>query len=1143
MSAAHLVVVRNPFHPAAGRELREVPAGATLESLAPKLAAQPFIVMLNGEAVLRAGWSRSVAADDIVTVVFLPRGGGDGSNPLKIVLMVALAVYAGPMANAMLGAELAGTAAIGSITFGQIAAAGISFVGNALINAVVGTPKAPSNLQAASLAAPSPTYSLQAQGNLARLDQAIPVQYGRLCAYPDFAAQPYLEFAGNEQYLYQLLCVGAGEYDIEQVRIEDTSIDSWEEVETEVIAPHGACTLFPTNVDTSGEVSGQELDGTAAATYSQTGTTLTVTETAHGRSVGQTVYLDFTSGSATDGAYSIATTPTADTFTVTAASATTSGNVTVQSFLGPFVANAAGTDANALGLDFVMGRGLYYANDAGGLDAQTIAWTVEAREIDDSGSPVGSWAVLGDETMTAGTTTPQRVSRRYSVAAARYEVRVRRTNVKQTDSRYGHEISWAGLRGYLPETRDYGDVTLIAIKARATNNLSMQASRKINVIATRKLQPWTGSAFGTLASTRSIAWALANACCDSTWGAGLPEARVDLDGLLALDATWTARGDHFDGRFDSTISFWEALTKIARAGRAYPYMQGGVVRFARDEAATVPVALYSMRNIVRGSFQVQYLTPHEQMADAVDVAYFDETAWQMRRVQAKLPDSTAAKPAKVDLFGVINRDHAFREGMFEAACNRYRRKLIRFATDMEGFIPSFGDLIAIAHDMPQWGQTAEVSAVTTGANLITYSEKFSSWTGAATITSDSAASPAGTLTADTIADTDAALYQSKLTTYYAAGLSGLPMVAVLRVKKDSTPKATRFAMLRLWSYGTGSNQYIDLAFDTSTGATNVLTVGANAVYIGSGAIDSGDFWTFWIAGKVTHASLTGYGYYIYPAVGASAGTWAYSPTVTGSIVAWGAQLELASTPGPYVPTTSVIRPNVSVLTLTEPLTWTEGAAHYLGLRQRNGSIDGPIAVLPGGSTYDVVPNVEPSATPYTGQAEERTHAVFGAGETWRQPARVLAVRPRGLDQVEIECINEDDSVHTAEDGETAPATTYSQLATLYTAPVVEDLRGWSMPGYPEKMVLSWKPAPGAEHYLVEQSSDGATWTRTGEPRTANYTGVALYGSATLLRVAAVGLTRGPWVEIAYGGLADYMWNAVDTTLMWSATSTDAMWRY
>jgi hypothetical protein len=74
------------------------------------------------------------------------------------------------------------------------------------------------------------------------------------------------------------------------------------------------------------------FDGTSNATnltgtYSQTGTTVTVTITGHGYITGNSAFLDFTSGTAVDGDYTVTVTD-ANTFTVTQASRTTSGNVT-----------------------------------------------------------------------------------------------------------------------------------------------------------------------------------------------------------------------------------------------------------------------------------------------------------------------------------------------------------------------------------------------------------------------------------------------------------------------------------------------------------------------------------------------------------------------------------------------------------------------------------------------------------------------------------------------------------------------------------------------------------------------------------------------------------------------------------------------
>lgn len=945
MPHAVLVRVNNPFAPMRDREVRALSARGQIRACAPQ-TRRPFIIQRNGVSVLRKDWDQPVERGDIITVVVLPQGGGGGSNPLRIVLMLAVAFfapYAAGFLNSALGLGL-GVSGMSVLT------GAIGLVGNMLVNALIPPPKPPTPQQAQSLASPSPTYNLQAQGNMARLDSAIPAHYGRMIAYPDFAAMPYAEYAGNEQYLYQLFCLGQGYYDIEAVRIEDTPIANFEEIEYEVVPPGGSVRLFPSNVITSVEVAGQEAAGkVTGATYDQPGTTtITVTKTAHGFAVGKQVYLDFTSGTAPDGGYIIDTVPTANTFTVVAAaSATTSGNVEIQPYLGPFTANAATTQANTIGIDIILPRGLYYANANGGLDAVTISWAVELRKIDDAGAPVGSWAVVGSESLNLSTTTPQRYSYRYGVTSGRYEARLRRTNTKQTDAKYGNDLVWGGLRAYLPDNRQYGAVTLIAMRMKASNNLSQQASRKVNVIATRKLRTWNGTGWTAPAATRSIAWAFADAAQNTIYGGRLADNRIDLAGLLALHNTWESRGDHFDARFDNTLALWEALSKIAAAGRARPFMQGGILYVARDQSNTLPVALYSMRNIIRGSFNIEYIMPSEDTADAVEVSYFDKVAWQPRRVPAALAGSASANKAKIDLFGVVDREHAYREGLYQAASNKYRRRLIKFSTEMEGFIPALLDPIAIQHDMPQWGQFAEA-------------------------------------------------------------------------------------------------------------------------------------------------------------------------------VAWDAANK--------------------VLTLSEPLAWTAGQTHYIGLRAKDGGLEGPITVTPGTSDYQVVLDTVPTNTPYTGSDYERTHVVFGWGETWRQPARVISVTPRGLHQVEILAVNEDASVHTADVGVTAPAVSSSQLSNLYTTPVVLGLTVRSSSSDVNAMLLSWQPAQGADHYLIEQSSGDGTWTRCGDTAAANFVARAIYGNSTFLRVAAVGMTRGPWVTVSYASGADYMWAANDADLMWNATDTTLMWK-
>lgn len=882
---ALVTVCRDPFRPSNHRTLTVVRRRRRLRNLAPRTGL-PVVCQLNGQWISRTAWNRRVQDGDCVIFVTLPRGGG-GSNPLRIILMIVVMIvawYAAPfVAGAMGVTSAAGVAVVQGV---------IGMVGGMLVNALVPPPTASAASQSNALASGSPTYSIGAQGNQARVGQPIPVMYGRHLTYPDFAAMPYTEYAGNEQYLYQLFCIGHGDYEIEAIRIEDTPISGFEEIDYEIVPPGGNVTLFPTAVTTSIEVSGQEA---------LTGNTL-----------------------------------------------------------GPFVANDAETEANAIAVDVVMSRGMYFANDDGGLTAVTISWKVEAQLIDDDGVAVGAWFALGTHSETKATSTPQRFSTKYSVPAGRYQVRLTRLDTKQTGSRYGHELDWYGLRAYLPGTQTYGNVTLVAMKMRATNNLSSQASRKVNMIATRKLQTWnptTGWSAETV-PTRSIAWALAD-ICRAEYGADLPDSRIDLQGLYDLDAVWAARGDTFNNVFDSQSTISEALTITARAGRAIWFQQGGIVHVVRDGPATIPVALFSQRNIVKGSFKIDYLMPNESTADCVDVAYFDENVWKWRTVRATLPSGTSDKPATVKLIGVTNRQQAWKEGMYTAACNKYRRRLPTFASEMEGFIPTLADLVAVQHDLPKWGQS-------------------------------------------------------------------------------------------------------------------------------------------------------------------------------GEIVAW--------------------NPATKEAVVSEPLDWSAGGAHVLAFRGRDGSPLGPFAATAGTSAHRVIltdwdvsgtfwnDGVTDKHMPDVSGDRERSHYVFGPANAQYIRCRLVAMQPKTQETATLECVVESDYVHTADTG-VAPGASAWQLPSQFTSPMVIGLTARSMPDDIDVMLLSWQPAPGAEHYLIEQSNGDGSWVRCGETSAAGYTVRAIYASATLVRVAAVGLTRGPWIQINYAGVADYMWVAGDDAdPMWvEGDDTEIMW--
>ena len=93
------------------------------------------------------------------------------------------------------------------------------------------------------------------------------------------------------------------------------NIDTWTEFDgTKADDVNAKLLVATTDIDPATSVS---------ATYEQSGTTITITKTDHGYSVGDFVVIDFTAGSATDGNYEIQTVPNANTFTVTASASAT----------------------------------------------------------------------------------------------------------------------------------------------------------------------------------------------------------------------------------------------------------------------------------------------------------------------------------------------------------------------------------------------------------------------------------------------------------------------------------------------------------------------------------------------------------------------------------------------------------------------------------------------------------------------------------------------------------------------------------------------------------------------------------------------------------------------------------------------------
>lgn len=620
----------------------------------------PTVLEINGEAVLRKSWSRRrIAANDNVRFVSYPLGGGNNTAKQIIGLTALIAVSA--------FAFWAGPALFGAGTFGALATtAAIGIGGSLLINALVAPKAGATNTPSATQ---DQIYSVQAQGNTAKLGQPLPVWYGRLKAYPDFAATPWGEFVGNDQWLNVLLSTTMGSMAYEALYLDDTVFwtpgggisTSFPGAQVAFYEPGQTVTLFPTNVDQSIEVSGQQTN--------------------NGSGVEPGQYYD--------GALPASYGPP----------------------LGPFVANPAGTQAQSLAIDLVWPGGCFTVDSDNNIGYANVTLKAEYAPCDDVGTSTGPFATLFEVTRQFASTSPIRDSIKVDVTPGRYLVMLSRRGANTQNTSVSNSVSWAGLRSFLKGSNSFADVSTIAIRLKALQ--STQGSYKFGVLGTRKLPVWTGSTF-ELQATRSNAWAFLDAVTNAQYGSGLSIAKVDFNAVVNHAVGCASRGDTFDYRVSTAIAVPEILDKILTASRARHFWLGDTVSIVRDEWRDVPTMLLTDREIVRDSTQVSFTMLGDEDPDAVIVEYIDENTWLPAQVQyppnSVIFTSENAEVKRID--GIVNREQAFRECAFYYLQALYRRENVQIGVEYEGRAITFGSVVRVQSELPQsYGYSGAVSGV------------------------------------------------------------------------------------------------------------------------------------------------------------------------------------------------------------------------------------------------------------------------------------------------------------------------------------------------------------------------------------------------------------------------------------------------
>lgn len=771
-----VLLAPHPF--TAHTQQHDVPAGLTvadiLRQLCPDTALAKHIhADLNGYGVPPGFWPRlRPKAGTVLRFTLVPMGGGgSGSkNPLRTVLSLAMIAASPLIAGTVAG--ILGPAAEGTflgINLGRLVATGVNLVSRLALNALA----PPGRPRLAGLQKESPTLFLQGARNQATPFGRVPRVLGKHRFVPPLGALPYTETVGDEQYLRMLFIWGYGPLRIGELKIGETPIEAFEDIEIETrqgYADDAPITLYTDSVlQNDLQIALKNSDGYALRTTEAAADEISVDVTLpHGL-----LTFDGSGGRAgTSVTVEVQYAPTGTSdWSAPALSYTALAAATVTLDAAPQVYRYAGVShvtrrCDLVVMDAASGavRAVKGVETRDGIDAETAprpltpsgsialaavsrhsdeVATIDAGDIADlraESATDGAFESAGDFTVTPDTgktlavaagglsfsgitltgkqTAAIRRNVSFKVARGQYDVRLRRVTPDATDDNTFDDVAWTALRTirYAAPVAMQG-LAMTALRIKATDQLNGVVDR-FNGVVQSILPDWDGAAWteqptaNPAALYRYILQGDANA-------RPLEDSRLDLDRITAWHDDCALAGREYNGVVDYDAAVRDVLRDVAAAGRASPALLDGKWSVVEDKPQAVPVQHFTPRN----SYNFQGQKSFDAAPHALRVRFINRDKGWLQDERLVYDDGYDAQNATryetLELPGVTSAAQAWQDGRYHIATARLRPETYSFSCDIEHIVCTRGDLIRFTHDVPLFG------LVSARVNALGYSEDLS----------------------------------------------------------------------------------------------------------------------------------------------------------------------------------------------------------------------------------------------------------------------------------------------------------------------------------------------------------------------------------------------------------------------------------
>jgi hypothetical protein len=623
----------------------------------PTIDSGAWIVTINGYEVPQKMWSRTRPKHGtLVECRSVVR-----KEALALIAVVLIAIYA-PQFGAYMATTIGGSAA--AWTAATIVA------GSMIVNKVLG-PKPISPQQLRDNQA-SPTYALSGGRNRARAFEPIGLLFGEVQIAPDYASKPYTWFQGDDQYMYCVFHGGINCAQVNLITVGQTPLANYSDVYTKTAG--------------FSDMPEETLEGWGN--------------------------VDSIAGGLLPGSSTVDT---------------TTGNPPLGLSSGAYVTRTSSDNTIALQVDI---EGVaYFVQDNGSLMTDYATYySGEYRLL-----PSGPWLQFFNDaivTVVSASTKPIRRTFLREVPAGQYEVRLRKEIADVSGTREQNALSWTALKSFQADVGTYGGMGRLGLRIKASGQLSGALDEVKWLARAKSMGYWNGSAWVT-ATTRAnglsnpgaqfllFARGIHDGAGKLLAGIGLSDSQIDIESLQGFMVHCTANGFTFDHYFDSAISRQDVLDAIAAVGMGSVSWQSGklgVVWAAEDQPIEGVVNMATMK---AKTFRVNYQTV--ETADGIEYTYFDrdrDFTWQPIRVID--PNvSVSLNPARITSIGVTTEAHAAKLARFHLAQSLFQRKDISFDTDLEHLTYKRMSVMALTHDVTQWGYGGRLHSAVNNAGILT----------------------------------------------------------------------------------------------------------------------------------------------------------------------------------------------------------------------------------------------------------------------------------------------------------------------------------------------------------------------------------------------------------------------------------------